>query len=643
MAFVNRSKRKLTTDLLSPTKIGPGEYENEETKQKARILHKLNNKYTHSKKLTPLDINIPFNSTVIRKNIIFNINTNTGPGAYLEVLDDKKEKNKLPVLKDEIIFVEENGNLIPKIKNEKTGFLSSEKRFFEKIDINNNNNDDILGINKFRFSNSLNKEKTINNRYGKNIIGNITHRPLDISIPTIPDKNRGDFKMVNGMIEEIKKNEKKDENEVGPGKYNIFPNWDKKTLNWNYGYNKELKNTSFKNDIVSNLSRINSQNINNLSMNLDAMKNKKIKKSISNSNILNAYSIKDSTEIKNMSMRNQVFNRHIKDRKKILTEQMNNLKMHNDIINQIQYEDTPGPGFYYNKIIKHPVTIFNTNKTQNFGSNTPKFSKINNETGGLGPGAYFLEKNKFQPKIDTSVHIKKPKYKNIVKNKVGLYIDNFRKKNKYYYPGPGQYDLSKNFIKDEISNVKSFGILSQRFKINKYNDNTELDDEINRQLYQKTNFEYEDKLIHKINKKILEMNKQEEEYQKRRRERYMNKKTPGVGDYSPEFVTSMSYNVLSKVNTFRNKVAPFNIKNSRFNTENKILKRKENPGPGEYNVENAYEALNNLKIKSKKYIRSPTPKIKINEKNETPGPGLYDQDLSNSWNKKSFNVIFMEK
>ena len=73
-------------------------------------------------------------------------------------------------------------------------------------------------------------------------------------------------------------------------------------------------------------------------------------------------------------MRNQVFNRHIKDREKILTEQMNKQKKYNEIINQIQYKETPGPGFYGNKI--HPTTIFNTNKTQNFGINTPKFSKI---------------------------------------------------------------------------------------------------------------------------------------------------------------------------------------------------------------------------------------------------------------------------
>ena len=39
MAFVNRSERKLETDLLSPTNIGPGEYSNNETKEQARFLH----------------------------------------------------------------------------------------------------------------------------------------------------------------------------------------------------------------------------------------------------------------------------------------------------------------------------------------------------------------------------------------------------------------------------------------------------------------------------------------------------------------------------------------------------------------------------------------------------------------------------
>ena len=50
MAFVTRSERKLNDNLEGITKIGPGEYENEETKLEARILHKISNIYTHVSK-----------------------------------------------------------------------------------------------------------------------------------------------------------------------------------------------------------------------------------------------------------------------------------------------------------------------------------------------------------------------------------------------------------------------------------------------------------------------------------------------------------------------------------------------------------------------------------------------------------------
>ena len=92
---------------------------------------------------------------------------------------------------------------------------------------------------------------------------------------------------------------------------------------------------------------------------------------------IDTISMKDNTKYlnnRNNSMRNQVFNRHIKDRKKILAEQMTKRKQYNEIMNQIQYKESPGPGFYGNKM-HHPM-IFNTNKAQNFGSNTPKFSHI---------------------------------------------------------------------------------------------------------------------------------------------------------------------------------------------------------------------------------------------------------------------------
>ena len=114
--------------------------------------------------------------------------------------------------KDELIFVEENEKLVPKIKNENKGFLSSEKRFFEKININNNRSPEnsYNNFNRRSTANNINN-KNHNNRYGKIKFSFDKSMPNNTSLldnhskPTIPDKKRGEFKMVNGNIEEIKK------------------------------------------------------------------------------------------------------------------------------------------------------------------------------------------------------------------------------------------------------------------------------------------------------------------------------------------------------------------------------------------------------------------------------------------------------
>ena len=535
MAFVNRSERIFESDKLSPTTIGPGEHSNSNKKEKSRILHLYNNIYNHQVKLTPLEKNIPFNSTGKRESKMFKTNQNPGPGAYnISIPSDKKMKEKLPLLttQDEIVFVEENNNLVPKIKREKKGFLSSEKRFFEKDNTNYNNSGYYINTepntNKFNYKSYFNnKEKIHNNRYLKSNFSK--DKDIIKSIPTIPDKNRGEFKMVNDNIEEIKKDSnlaKKEEDELGPGKYNIFPKWNQKAINWKYGYNKIPKNILYKNELISNFKE---HIINNNKINLSVKLNdNKLKKYISNSDLLNKdnNNNKNLTYKKNNSMRNQVFIRHIKDRKEYLTEQMNKQKEYNNIINQIKYKETPGPGFYNNNLNDinkiNNTEILNTNKTQNFGSNTPKFSDINNNNILLGPGSYFLEKNKYQPKIEANVHIKKPIKKIKINNDEGLFIQNYRMKNKYKYPGPGQYNIGKNFIKDEISNVKSFGILSQRFNnLNKQKDNYNndyYDEKINRQLYTKVNYKYEDKMNYKINKQLLELKRKEENLKKKKEE-----------------------------------------------------------------------------------------------------------------------------
>ena len=397
---------------------------------------------------------------------------------------------------------------------------------------------------------------------------------------------------------------------------------------------------------------------NNMSMKLN---NKLLLQNISKSNVLQTEISQNDNLKKNNSMRNQVFNRHILDRKKYLSEQMNKQKKYNEIINQFQYKETPGPGYYNNKI--PPATIFNTNKSQNFGSNTPKFLKIGDEDWGVGPGAYFLEKNKYQPKIEVKVHPKSPERKNESKNNNGgLYVKNYRMKNKYRYPGPGQYNLSKNFIKEKISKIESFGALDQRFKYKNLNTennddyNEYINEKLNRELYLKDDPVFDDNIQYKINRKILEIRRQEEIAKKRKRDKFMNKVSPAVGDYSPEFSTSISYNVKSKINKYRNDVAPFNIMDSRFSKNKKYFFNEDLalPGPGAYDVSEAFNALkdgikNGYIHKSYNNDNSNNEentkiKSKNNEVKSIPRPEIYEQNFTNnSWNKKTFNVLFIEK
>ena len=640
MAFVTRSERKIKNSEINSTDIGPGEYENEEIKEEARILHKISNIYTHNGgNKNNLQINIPFNSTCGRAPLI-KINDTPGPGTYTDINpynNTKRKKTELPLLTNEIIFVEENGNLIPKLKNESKGFLSSEKRFKNNLKIDNNEN---IGPGKYQLGKSFIKEKMVNKyntRYGKiskNKVSSIC-RTSDNTVATIPDKNKK-FEFVNGEIKEIKKIDFKG-SDVGPGKYDIYPKWTSHSLNWNYGLKKEDKYNSFKNDVINSFNKQKTAEINNFQNTLLTRFNKsfdkKLKKNKSNNNILD--------EKQNNTIKYKVFKRFIKDRKRMHADSLEKIKDYNDKILDIKYNDTPGPGFYDNKLIKGPVSIFNSNKSQNFGSNTPQFFKINRENDSIGPGSYFLEKNKYEPKFETSIHVKKPQ-NNIEKQKdIGIYIYNYRKDNISKCPGPGQYDLGHNFIKKDISNVKSFGILSERFKTEKPSGNiNEMElENVNRENKDYVNNKYDDRVKIKIDSKYIQSKKEEEEQEKKRRDHYRDIKEPAVGSYSPEVISSISYQVLSRLNPYRNKIAPFNIMNTRFRNEPKRPKKEvELPGPGKYEIENAYNALYNSK---KNYrIFGIGPQRESYNKGSI-GPGLYNQEKQNSWNKKTFNILFM--
>ena len=632
MAFVTRSERKMNINTNNSTNIGPGEYENDELKKEARFLHKISNKYTHYSKNNDLNIIIPFNTTGLRGNFL-KINNTPGPGTYTSDFSYKKSKkgDDTHSMDKEIIFVEENGSLVPKLNKELKGFLSSEKRFNDSHSYNNKN----LGPGCYELIKTFNKPKiNYNSRYGKVELGRAykSSGVCEDLMPTIPDKNRGEFKYVNGQITEIKK--LNNGNELGPGQYNIFPKWANNALDWRVGLKKENKNKNYKNEIINSLNK-KSLEESQMRTTKNSKLNKSMTKDISGHNL---------TEENQNNIRNLIFNKFLKYRKDLHNNSLNKLKEYNDIILDVKYKDTPGPGSYDSKILKGQTNNFNANKSQNFGSNSPKFFKINTENDEVGPGSYFLEKNKYEPKIETLIHIKNTEKNNVEdedKKEVGAFLNNFRNKNTKRQPGPGQYDIEKDFIKKETSNVKSFGTLSERFKRAKSLESKGKKEDHKEYKY-KINYKFEDKIKMKIDSKYLEIKRQEEENERRKRERYMMKtQKPSVGTYSPEITSSISYNVLSKINPYRNKIAPFNVMNTRFQNQPKTLQRyKVNlPGPGKYEVSDAYNALNSNK---KNYNVFGADSQRKEYYTNMVGPGLYGQNAPNSWNKKTFNVLFME-
>ena len=66
---------------------------------------------------------------------------------------------------------------------------------------------------------------------------------LEQKITSIPDKTKGKFKIIKGILTEIKsnQNEKELKKNLGPGKYNIYPKWETTSVMWSKGLKKEEK------------------------------------------------------------------------------------------------------------------------------------------------------------------------------------------------------------------------------------------------------------------------------------------------------------------------------------------------------------------------------------------------------------------
>ena len=208
-------------------------------------------------------------------------------------------------------------------------------------------------------------------------------------------------------------------------------------------------------------------------------------------------------------------------------------------------------------------------------------------------------------------------------------------------PGPGEYNLEGKIIKKEISNIKSFGSVVERFKFTKKEEeenpnNTNIKEYINQSL-EDENKKDKERIKERKYLKNIEIIKNKE---KKKRQKYLRKKMPSVGTYSPEITSSIYYQVLSKLNPYRNQLAPFDIVDSRFSQiKNPRIRNIETPGPADYNVMPAFKALNLDKRKYNIFGQNKQRESRI-KNTFVPGPGGYNLD-NNIWNIKTYNVLFI--
>ena len=132
MAFVYRSSTRENFLDLKPLPLGPGEYDSEVSKTQAKIIHQNNMKYSKIIKIPKKPLNIPFNTTSQRSQIVKLDNYIPGPGAYTLAKKMKNNNNNNNSFSYEKEIVDVISNASP--DSNPKGFLSSEKRF-NSIDI----------------------------------------------------------------------------------------------------------------------------------------------------------------------------------------------------------------------------------------------------------------------------------------------------------------------------------------------------------------------------------------------------------------------------------------------------------------------------------------------------------------------------
>ena len=634
MAFVYKAEREASNEKMKvKNQLGPGEYL-PQTEIKKIIINKK-----------------PFLSSI--KKVMRKINDVPGPGSYYHddvLLNYLKniQNEKIAEQNDKVHLISKGGNLDLHPNTEKKGFNIKSKRF--TVLYNNNNpgpGQYFPFIKRKDKATKLREEEMFSKQKLQMKIINEFQR-----IPTIPSKiQEYGFEILdNGSLVQ-KQNpdmyktfsgEKGDT--VGPGSYEIEKpnNWLKTGTEWSklkvkrdfYKNNKNGKNSStcFSSTFYSETGCANTKN---------SFYSPNTTKTKSKENIFSKENdSKTSKDIKKPK-KNKIFDKNIFKCRILNCKKFNKKKINKkETFESVIQGNYPGPGYYYNPLKEtsfhfKPIPEFK----QFFGSKLERFYKYSGFENILGPGEY-LGKNMNKTLTGFAPF----------SSKENRFYASFVPQGKSQIPGPGEYNL-KSFTYSSQEKTQStspigiFGSNAKRFvdiattkwKYSVPGPGFYNPEEIKSQSFRPLNTFYKAKYLNSGGKN---RNKSTAMAIKKTamKVKQINKETsPPIGLYNPDMVSSIEYKNRKKVYESNNNKVAFD---STYDKKKKQKKDEHsNIGPGYYYRE-----------KVNKDVR-PSPQFQIpfkesnnkwsSNSNPNLGPGQYDINNYNDWNKKSFNINFV--
>jgi len=440
----------------------------------------------------------------------------------------------------------------------------------------------------------------------------------DLRTETIPSKGNLGYENKNG-IQKMVKSKIKDENLIGPGTYDINIKKKENGINWS--------RTTDEKDPKYNMIqfRKNLQPLTELEQNY--LENKNISK--------------NSTKNSKKFERNAIFKYHMNQRYNMIRLIRSKLDTEKDLI----FDANPGPGYYtpdeaeqFYKTQIGEINPVNNHKIKCFQSTSPRFNtKYSNLDAKIGPGYYF---EKTKPDKIKKIKQKKGHLINVNKDMIenSVYkVSNL--KEDFKIPGPGFYENFETFIpiKAHCSTKTNFGNTTERFKDFDNKNNTPGPGYYNayKEQYSKTTNslpKFKEK-----NKKLFTNFKSDlinvDEIGKLTKEKFF---VPPIGSYNPYIITTIDYNNKSKINTFTDKtVVGFGSQEKKMRS---FVKKDNNKmvGPGIYYKNREKKVKQNLVP-----FNQNTRRFDYDEKNKNPGPGSYETNSYDEWNKKSHNILFV--